>query len=437
MGDQKKKKNTLPSHLQEKKRLVILKNEAPTNTIILYYSGAHREMGVDNSFSMDHFKANFKIHLITCDDESLVFDMVGVDAPIANALRRILISEVPTVAIEKVFIYNNTSIMQDEVLAHRLGLVPIKVDPRRFVYKNKLVADYTSSETVVFRLEKKCTRNPDPNAEEKYLNSAVHSRDLIWVPQAEQAEEFAEDPARPVHEDILLVKLRPGQEVVLEAYCEKGVGKDHAKFSPVATATYRLLPEISFKEDITGNDADELVNLCPMKVFDIEDLGKAGKRAIVARPRNCTMCRECIRPAKFTDKIQLGRVKDHFIFSVESTGVLPPRVLFQEAVKELIAKCETVERYRSLTERHCIERVAFLPKRHTIERTISFAERHTVERTFSFAERHTIERISSLSKSHTIERTISFAECHTVERICFLPKCHTVERARSLAAFTV
>ena len=58
--------------------------------------------------------------------------MVGVDAAIANALRRILLAEVPSMAIEKVFINNNTSIIQDEVLAHRLGLIPIKADPRRF-----------------------------------------------------------------------------------------------------------------------------------------------------------------------------------------------------------------------------------------------------------------------------------------------------------------
>jgi len=47
----------------------------------------------------------------------------------------------------------------------------------------------------------------------------------------------------------------------------------HAKWSPVATASYRLLPEIQFTEPIVGDDADELVKKCPMNVFDIEDLG--------------------------------------------------------------------------------------------------------------------------------------------------------------------
>lgn len=59
---------------------------------------------------------------------------MGVDAPVANALRRILLSEVPSVAIETVYIHDNTSIVQDEVLSHRMGLVPILVDPRRLSF---------------------------------------------------------------------------------------------------------------------------------------------------------------------------------------------------------------------------------------------------------------------------------------------------------------
>lgn len=61
--------------------------------------------------------------------------MIGVDASIANSFRRILLSELPTMAIEKVHIYNNTSIIQDEVLAHRIGLIPLKADSRLFKYK--------------------------------------------------------------------------------------------------------------------------------------------------------------------------------------------------------------------------------------------------------------------------------------------------------------
>jgi DNA-directed RNA polymerases I and III subunit RPAC1 len=105
--------------------------------------------------------------------------MVGIDAPLANALRRIMIAEVclgshvnllvcfnshpplpqvPTLAIETVNIYQNTSIMQDEVLAHRLGLIPINADPRKFKYVSEC-EEPDETNTIVFTLEAKCTFN--------------------------------------------------------------------------------------------------------------------------------------------------------------------------------------------------------------------------------------------------------------------------------------
>jgi len=59
----------------------------------------------------------------------------------------------------------------------------------------------------------------------------------------------------------------------MELICEKGVGKTHAKWSPVSTAYYRLVPDIIIKEDILNEDAEELKKLCPTGVYDIEDLG--------------------------------------------------------------------------------------------------------------------------------------------------------------------
>ena len=70
------------------------------------------------------------------DELEMEFDLVGVDAAIANAFRRILIAEVPTMAIETVYVFNNTSVIHDEVLSHRLGLIPIKADPGRFGWQN-------------------------------------------------------------------------------------------------------------------------------------------------------------------------------------------------------------------------------------------------------------------------------------------------------------
>ena len=80
-----------------------------------------------------------------------------------------------------------------------------------------------------------------------------------------------------IHGDIVLAKLAPGETLELEAHAVKGVGKDHAKFSPVATAFYKLRTEITFPEgDFTGAEAKKLVDICPMGVFDIEEVGEIG-----------------------------------------------------------------------------------------------------------------------------------------------------------------
>ncbi len=76
-----------------------------------------------------------------------------------------------------------------------------------------------------------------------------------------------------------------------------------------------------------------------MNVFDIEDLGSGRKQAVVSRPRDCTVCRECIRTAPLSSKIILSREPNHFIFQIETTGILPPKELFTEAVKILMLKC--------------------------------------------------------------------------------------------------
>jgi len=116
--------------------------------------------------------------------------------------------------------------------------------------------------------------------------------------------------------------------------CAKGIGKDHAKWSPVCTAWYRLLPEITINGDyFTGKKAKELKEVCPVGVFDVED-----SAAVVAQPEKCTTCRLCIE--KFGDAVQVGKVKNHFMYSVESTGAVPAPQLFLQAVALLKKKAK-------------------------------------------------------------------------------------------------
>ena len=167
----------------------------------------------------------------------------------------------------------------------------------------------------------------------------VLSGHLTWIPIESQTETFALGGVSVVYPDILLAKLGPGQAIEFEAHCRKGVGKDHAKFQPVATVAYRLLPEISLSEDIINDSARMLKSLCPSGVFDIEEIGSEIK-AKVSRPRNCTMCGECVREKGLEKKVQICRHDKKFIFTVESVGAVAPQTIVQESLRVLSMKCK-------------------------------------------------------------------------------------------------
>lgn len=156
-----------------------------------------------------------KVKIIKQFKNYLEFDLIGCDTSLANALRRVVISEVPTMAIETVFVMNNTSVIQDEVLSHRLGLIPIHADPRKFDYL-PTGGEPTDVNTIVFELHARCSVNQEASKDEtdpkkKFINSSVYSNQFKWIPQGSQEEIFAQDPIRPCHSDILLAKMRPGQ----------------------------------------------------------------------------------------------------------------------------------------------------------------------------------------------------------------------------------
>lgn len=277
---------------------------------------------------------------------TMEFDLIGLDASMANAIRRIMIAEVPTVAIEKVFMMNNTGIMQDEVLSHRLGLIPLKADPHAFQFK-KASQNPTDLNTIVMKLDVKCSRKQgvpasETDPEKAYENSTVRAGDLVWEPKGEQATRFVGAPIQPANPDIVITKLRPGQEIVAELHCEKGLGKVHAKWSPVGTAFYRLLPDIILQRAIEGKAAHRFKALFPPGVIEVSK-EKGKEVAIVANPRLYTMDREVLRHKEFEDAVKLTHVRNHFIFGVESTGAMTPDTIVIDALDILKKKCQAVK----------------------------------------------------------------------------------------------
>lgn len=267
------------------------------------------------------------------------FDMIGVHPALANAYRRLMLSEVPSMAFEKIYIYNNTSIIQDEVLAHRLGLIPIKADPRLFEYRSEDSEQGTEHDTLEFELKLKCTRRKDikdsSNFDTIYKNHKVYSGSIKWLPRGKQAQLYSESDIGCIHDDILISQMRHGHEFDLKLVAVKGIGKDHAKFSPVATAFYRLLPEIKLKREIKGKDAFLLQKCFSPGVIGIDE----NDVAYVKDARYDTCSRNVFRYPQLADAVEMSRIRDHYIFTVESVGALKPDVIFIEAVKVLKKKC--------------------------------------------------------------------------------------------------
>ena len=365
-------KEAIQARLEIRRKEVGLEIDRVTDTVSTDFPGHYP--GEDNSWNLERFGEQFFVQFERYEDDHLEFDLVGIDAAIANAIRRILIAEVPSMAIELVYSSQNTSVVQDEVLAQRLGLVPISAPIGEFEYAERELdgglKEMHDRNTLTFELRVKCERNhnappdsTDPN--ELYINSNVTSGMLQFVPKGGQDEWLEEGIVQIANKDILLAKLRPGQEISCDCIAILGIGKDHAKFSPVAPASYRLMPTITILEPITGNDADKFAKCFPKGVIKVKSGrpdgtprksskktsttddatgGGDGERyAVVRNARFDSVSRECLRHDEFKDKVRLGRRRDHFIFDVEGTGVRPCPNLVINAIDILQQKCREIK----------------------------------------------------------------------------------------------
>ncbi|RDB16866.1 DNA-directed RNA polymerases I and III subunit RPAC1 [Hypsizygus marmoreus] len=326
------------------RRLVGVHAERVTNVSSTDYPGHYPDE--DHSWNLATFQKNLKVKVERLSQRSIEFDLVGVDASIANAFRRILIAEVPTVCIEHVYVWDNTSVIVDEVLAHRIGLVPLNIDPALVMMKESVDEQATDRNTIVFGINIRCERNPNApkgstDPAELYINHELLSSHIEWKPAGEQEDVFGATPPRPTNLNIVLAKLRPGQAVEMELHAVKGVGKDHAKFTPVATASYRLLPHIKIKKPIPPHLAEKFQKCFAPGVIRVDPHTKE----VTVDPykvRMDTVTREVLRHPEFSDSVELSRVRDHFLFSIESEGPYNPERLLPEAIKVMREKIATL-----------------------------------------------------------------------------------------------
>jgi DNA-directed RNA polymerase subunit D len=253
------------------------------------------------------------IELREKDDERIVFIIEDVDVTFVNAIRRTCIADIPTLAIEDVEIYKNDAKMFDEVLAHRLGMIPIKTDLDSYVMPSECDCDsHCSNCSVSFLLKEKGPK-------------IVYSKDLK-----------TDDPAiKPVYDTIPIVRLREDEEVELEAIAELGLGSEHAKWQVVTTCGYKYYPEITIDREICHN-CGLCAEFCPRNVLEIVD-----DKLTINNVEECSTCKTCQRKCE-DNAITIGHVDQKYIFKIETDGSLEPLEVLTIACDILSEKADKI-----------------------------------------------------------------------------------------------
>jgi len=159
----------------------------------------------------------------SCTEDTIKFMVIGMDLSLANSLRRVMIADVETWAIELVQFEENSTVLHDEMIAHRLGLIPLTSS-----------AEPIDAEEV--RLTLNCVAGEEPEE---------------WM--SEQLESDNDDVV-PAIDGIPIVKAARGQCLKLTAIAKRGTGFEHAKWSPVSSCFFQQLPKgILFEVETTGS----------------------------------------------------------------------------------------------------------------------------------------------------------------------------------------
>lgn len=254
------------------------------------------------------------------DETNLRLLIRGVNVSFMNALRRIVTSEVPSMAIDEVVIVENSSMLQDEIIAHRMGLVPLRTD----------LDSYNLPEECPCQSEfgcNLCRVTLAVDVEAKGETRTVYSGDLV-----------SENPnIVPVSDKVPMLKLAKEQKIKLEAYARLGKGKNHAKWESVSMCAYKYYPNISITKDCSA--CGKCVEICPRRV-----LTKKNDKIEVNNLVACTLCQDCVEACpEAPPAVEVSGEEGAFILNLESTGALPPERIVAEASKILDKQLKELE----------------------------------------------------------------------------------------------
>jgi len=248
-------------------------------------------------------------------NKKLVFILKGSRVAFANALRRLVIEEVPTMAIEDVEFRKNTSALYDEMIALRLGLIPLKTD----------LKSYNLPEDC------QCKGKGCAQCQLKLILKAKGPK-IVYA-----SEIKSKDPkVKPIFQKTPIVKLLKGQVLEAEMTAILGKGKEHAKWSP-GLVYYKYYPSIKITKK--GEACSGCADVCPQKVFD----KKSGKISINEKHLlDCNLCGACEELSK--GEITINKEVEDFVFFVESWGQLECKEIMLKASDILEKKLDVFEK---------------------------------------------------------------------------------------------
>ncbi|KAM0676114.1 DNA-directed RNA polymerase core subunit rpc40 [Gurleya vavrai] len=272
---------------------------------------------IHDNLTFKEYLENMQIKIIKHTPEFLEFDLINVDCSIANALRRIIMSEIPTLAIHNVTIKKYSGALTEEIICHRIGLIPLLVDPSNFQFVED---ELNEKNALTFVLKK------ENNGKEIMT---VFSDDIQWKPVGKQSEWVGDVKFRS---GVPITKLGKGDFLDFEMSAIKNVGKVHAKWSPVCPVFYKLHPHIEIG-DFYGEEAVKIKECFTDGVIEIID-----NKAIVVNERIETMSLKALRFDEFKDSVFIGKKYNHFIFNIE-TVFIDPLLLLKQSILIFKNKC--------------------------------------------------------------------------------------------------